>query len=96
MKTININTKRRTKALINSIKRLNLLQGIVYYLLSGKLRAKATVDFNSIIVGNSNLYYAYTSLRRSPKMKVIAHFNEDGPTIQKVIEELLLEVVVVK
>lgn len=28
-------------------------------------------------------------------MKVISHFKEDGPTIQKVIEELLLEVVVV-
>ncbi len=29
-------------------------------------------------------------------MKVVAHFKEDGPTIQKVIEDLLLEVVVVK
>lgn len=41
-------------------------------------------------------YFAYISLRRNPKMKVVAHFKEDGPTIQKVIEDLLLEVVVVK
>ncbi len=41
-------------------------------------------------------YFAYISLRGKSKMKVIAHFKEDGPTIQKVIEELLLEVVVVK
>lgn len=41
-------------------------------------------------------YFAYISLRRNPKMKVVSHFKEDGPTIQKVIEELLLEVVIVK
>lgn len=91
-----MNTKKRTKCLINFIKCSNVLKGIVYYLQFGKLRTRATVDFSSIVVGNSTLYYAYTSLRRNPKMKVIAHFNEDGPTIQKVIEELLLEVVVVK
>jgi len=41
-------------------------------------------------------YFAYISLRRNPKMKVIAHFKEGGPSIQKLIEELLMEVVVVK
>ena len=41
-------------------------------------------------------YFEYTKMRRNPKLKVVSHFKEDGPTIQKVIEELLLEVVVVK
>lgn len=88
--------EKRTKSLINCIKGSNLLQGLVYYLHFGKLRTRATVDFNSIIVGNSNLYYAYTSLRRNPKMKVISHFKEDGENLQKLVEQLLLEVVVIK
>lgn len=41
-------------------------------------------------------YFAYISLRRNPKMKVIAHFKEDGEDLQKLVEQLLLEVVVIK
>ena len=41
-------------------------------------------------------YYAYISLRRNPKMKVIAHFKDDGENLQKLIEELLLEVIEIK
>lgn len=41
-------------------------------------------------------YFEYIKMRRNPKLKVVSHFKKDGPTIQKVIEELLLEVVVVK
>lgn len=41
-------------------------------------------------------YFAYISLRRNPKMKVIAHFKEDGENLQKLVEQLLLEVVVIK
>lgn len=41
-------------------------------------------------------YFAYISLRRNPKMKVVAHFKEDGEDLQKLVEQLLLEVVVIK
>lgn len=41
-------------------------------------------------------YFAYISLRRNPKMKVVAHFKEDGEDLQKLVEQILLEVVVIK
>lgn len=74
------------KKLITRINKLDYHTSTTIYSEISRLISK-----ENAVSRNDLLYYEYTSLRRNSKMKVVSHFKEDGPTIQKVIEELLLE-----
>lgn len=84
-------SKCNKKRAIYLIKIISFSRCLVFYTQFVKLRCRGSFLTNLKDESNHNLYNAYTSLRRNSKMKVIAHFKEDGPTIQKLIEELLLE-----
>lgn len=61
-----------------------LLQGFYYYLNCFRL------DNESCFQSKINIF-EYPLLGRLKAVKVIVHFKEDGPILQKIIEELLLE-----
>lgn len=61
------------------------------YLQFVRLRARGSNTLTLSLTINEYPYYAYILSRRKSKMKVVAHFKDDGPAIQKLIEMLLLE-----
>ncbi len=88
----------RIEKCLKALKRLSLNNNMLFNTYSQTHKSRRLSSRYPSL--NSTLtklpYYEYAKLRRNSKMKVISHFKEDGPTVQQVIEELLLEVVVVK